>query len=474
MKEVKAYISNIDPLLLQHVTGRVGKFIHLLAEKEFLSEEIFIRSICGEKYDQQHYDNLKHRALKILQALALVSVFKGSNEVKKKLDFCRKNFALGQKFLGKGVRDEGIRLIRQAHRVAVRYDFVHMASELSSILFHHHMTYEKKSSLANRYARQLEAFAQDYLIEKRTELSFYNTVSQLHKSTAPEILQRAITFIRSLDGRSLKYQTHLSILNIIHGFAIGDYEGIIKHGLHAIQYFDGRQGMYDSHHQFFRSKLGIAYIATGNYSLAHQSFADAQEFTHPNSKNDYILRLYRTINAIHAGDYGTAYQLYRKNRKCRFPEIKLQFAIIEAYLCFLAHQGYLKIDGRFRIGKFLNETFESQSDKQGNNLAVLIAELLVYLCRDHGKFIDRVERIHSYSYRHLRGRATSRAKRFVKLLCLIPRVKFNAALLAKVGAKEINYLNQNPIWMGDSLAIEVIPFEKLLCMVVKQLQKKVA
>ncbi|MEM9918116.1 MAG: hypothetical protein AAF990_08470, partial [Bacteroidota bacterium] len=471
---LKAYISSIEPQLLKHINGKVGSFTRELKEHNFLNEAAFIHHICGEKYDKTYYDNLKHRALKILQALAIISIFRGSSEVKKNLDSCRKNFTLGQKFLGKGELNEGIRLIKQAHRTAVRNHFVHMASELSSVLFHHYITYGKNKRIASDYGRQLEAYSQSYIIEKKTELLFYTAISEQYRSNAAKILQDAIKSIENLQGNSLKYHTYLRVLNIIYGFSTADYKKVIRDCNDSISFFMDKAGVYDSYQQFFRSKLGIAYMATGHYPLALKFFNEAEKYTHTNSKNDYILRFYRTINAIHAGNYSEAYQRYRKNRNCRFSEIKLQFAIVEAYMCFLAHQGYLKIEGRFRIGKYLNETFAAQAEKQGNNIAVIIAELLVYLSRDKGKFIDRVEAINNYGYRHLRRQNTRRAKWFIKILCTLPRANFNPVALQRLAKKPIEMLENHPIRMGENFAIEIIPFNDLLQMVLKQMQRKTA
>ncbi|MEM9822535.1 MAG: hypothetical protein AAF985_15750, partial [Bacteroidota bacterium] len=73
MKSLRAYISNIDPQLLSHMSGKVGEFIHAFQQQNFVSEEAFVQYICGGKYSRKYYDNLKYRALKLLQALALVS-----------------------------------------------------------------------------------------------------------------------------------------------------------------------------------------------------------------------------------------------------------------------------------------------------------------------------------------------------------------------------------------------------------------
>ena len=154
----------------------------------------------------------------------------------------------------------------------------------------------------------------------------------------------------------------------------------------------------------------------------------------------------------------------------------MQFAIIEAYLCFLIHTGYLHTNKTFRIGKYLNETFKAQYDKKGDNVNVLIAELLVYLARDWNKFIDRIEAVKNYSYRHLKGEDRKRAKCFLKILCLIahPKVNFHPIALQRKAAKYIEVLKSHPVRMGENFAIEVIPFDRLLDLILERVMRRVA
>ena len=169
-----------------------------------------------------------------------------------------------------------------------------------------------------------------------------------------------------------------------------------------------------------------------------------------------------------------AYDLYLQNRKCRFEVVRQQFAMIEAYLYFLSHQGYLPLQRTFRLGKYLNDTFKAQQDKQGSNISILIAELLVLLVRNRGAFIDRVEAINHYTYRHLKTPDTRRAKRFLKILCLLPRAHFNATALQRIAQKQIQYLHNHPLWMGESITTETIPYTHLLSLIFSHLQRQVA
>ena len=130
----------------------------------------------------------------------------------------------------------------------------------------------------------------------------------------------------------------------------------------------------------------------------------------------------------------------------------------------------------FRVGKYLNETFKAQTDKQGDNINILIAELLVYLARDRGKFIDRIEAVQHYSYRHLKGEDTKRAKWFFKVLCMVahPKVNFHPIALRRKAKRYIDLLESHPVRMGKDFAIEIIPYEQVLEIIMVQLGRKAA
>ncbi len=474
MEIIKSYLSIIDARLLKHITGRPGQFIELFCSREWLSEEAFIQQLNGKKYSRSNYWELKSRTVKILQLMALVSTPRGNSVVKNKYDFCQKKFVIAQKFLNTGQRKEGLRLAKQAYEIAVAYDFTQLACELASIIYHDYIYYHPHPQKAEHFAQQSERFLHNYLVEKKVEHRYFKVFGQLKGALDAEDLARTIQELAQWNGQSIKAQSYQAMLVVLYGFRIGDYPRIREKCREVLAFFEYKKGVFSSHRQFFLINQGIAEMVLQDYPAAKACFDQAQSHAPPKSVNDYISRYYQTLNALHAGDYPYAYECYRKNRRCKYEMVREQFAIIEAYLCFCAHLGYLQLDRIFRLGKYLNETFRAQRDKQGDNVAILIAELLVHLARDRGKFIDRVDAISKYSYRHLKTPETQRAKHFIKILASLPSANFNPTALERKAAPAIAYLHDNPLRLGENFAIEIIPFDRLLEMIIKKLEKRVA
>ena len=467
MQRLKTYLSVIDPRLLQHVGGKPGEFIRQFRAKKYLNETALIEDICQGDKDLVYYQQLKTNVLKILQSFAVVSQFRGSNPLKKKLDFCRKKFLLAQKFTSSGERMEGIRLTKQAYTLAVEYDFVHMASELASALYTEHVYYSISKRKAKYYATQVKRHTLAYLAEKEAEDLYYQYILE-NKSVG--FLRKAAA---SIPLETVKCMFLKARLELAYYFKLLDYQGILKACDSGLSMLKDKKGVYSSWLSVFTSSKGIALMATGQHQQADEVFTQASKYAPARTFNDCLMTLYRTINFLHSGDYQQAYELYLENKRCRFDEIRQQFAIIEGYMGFLAHYGYVQLKKTFRIGKYLNENILTHNQKQGDNISILIAELLIYLARDRGKFIDSVEAVKNYSYRHLRDKDTLRAKRFIRILCTLPNANFHLVALRRKTQKHFTYLKKQPIFIGHNAGIiELIPFDKLLNIIVDNLKCK--
>ncbi|MEL6867647.1 MAG: hypothetical protein AAFP19_24695, partial [Bacteroidota bacterium] len=75
---------------------------------------------------------------------------------------------------------------------------------------------------------------------------------------------------------------------------------------------------------------------------------------------------------------------------------------------------------------------------------------------------------------YLRGRSTMRAKRFLKVLCILPRCNFKADAVNKLASEHIDFIHSTPLHFGDNAFLEIIPFHHLLKMIEEQIMRKAA
>lgn len=476
MEILKSYFSSIDPMLFNHVSGKPREFIDLFRSENFLNEKVFEKALCGENYNERYYSELKSRTIKILQALVIISDEKGEILVNKNFHKAQKKFLLGHKFLTKGQREEGIRVIKQAYKIAVDFDFSHLACELASILYHDHVYYNRNKRVATFYANKMKFFLNNYSAEKEAEYFFFNVVGNAEKLTSADLLKKAYDNIAKIKRGSTKYKVYAAILNVLCGFYSGEHKRVIEVCNETLNYFEGRKGVYNSQYYFFIRNKGTAETALGRYEEANRSYERAEKYADNKPHNHCTLQFCKTLNALHAGQYETAYNLYQKNKRCKIESIRQQFAIVEAYLYFLYSTGHLNMNKKFRLGKYLNETFNAQKNKEVDNVNIIIAELLVYLVKNRGKFIDRIESVQDYSKRHLKSKETRRARWFIKILCLMahPKVNFHPVALQRRAKQFIYLLKKNPARLGENFSGEIIPFEQLLDMIIEKVMKKAA
>ncbi|MEM1320995.1 MAG: hypothetical protein AAGG75_12150 [Bacteroidota bacterium] len=410
MKTLKTYISIIDPNLLRKISGKPAELVRLLQTNTYISDEAFCEAVCGGKHTRKYYTNLKLRTLKILESLLFATAPPPHSLLKKKYDFCLKNFLIGQKLIARHKQSEGITVMKRAYIVARDYEFYHLAVELSSLIHYHHVYYSKNQKQAELFAAHTKEYLHQYSEEKKAEVYFLKAINQRGRSTDLKGIETGIGKLTAMKSDNTKCKFYEFMLRIVHGFNTLEYGTITDNCTKALTVLKNKKGAFAGQLFTFRLFRGIANVALKKYSQADFDFRCTDDYPAKKSFNHYVLQFYQTINALHAGDYLTAYAIYRENKNCRYDLIRQQFAIIEAYLCFLSYAGHLKLTTKFRLGKYLNETFKQQADKKGDNIAILISELLVYLARDRSKYIDRVEAIAAYSYKHLNDPATNRAR----------------------------------------------------------------
>ena len=348
-------------------------------------------------------------------------------------------------------------------------------AELSVLLQKHYTYYDRKAKLAAYYSEQMDKYLIEYIAEKKAQSAFYKLVELMGKSNVQkEWIEQTLSDLDTCKGQGIRYTVFIALIRLVYYRYSGKYDRLINHCQITLAALQNRSGVYSSHLFTFHLTLGLASVTQRKYPLAKVQFQKAEQYLVVNTYNEYLLKYYQTISALHEGDYNFAYRLYRQNRKCKFSDIQQQFAITEAYFCFLNHTGYLQTQGRFRLSKYLNETFKAQLDKQGSNIDIIIAELLVHLVRDRGKFIDRVEQVEQYSYKYLRIEDTKRAKRLIKILCMIPRSQFDSTRLQQLASRHIQFLQQHKGGIKGNFTLDVIPYNDLLQMVLRRLNRKVA
>ncbi|MEO1517675.1 MAG: hypothetical protein AAFV95_21805 [Bacteroidota bacterium] len=62
----------------------------------------------------------------------------------------------------------------------------------------------------------------------------------------------------------------------------------------------------------------------------------------------------------------------------------------------------------------------------------------------------------------------------MKILCLLPKANFHIPTLYRLARRHIDWLDDHPLFVGNNVAIEIIPFDDLLQMILGKSVHKIA
>ena len=477
MKQLQFYISKIDSNLLKSIGGRPGELIHLLKTNQFLSEEALAEQLFSGNWSRQNYLNLKQRTRRILEAFFLVNPTKKGNEVLGKMQRCRKLYHLSMSLIEQAKRGDAKKMLEEGYNIARVYGFTQLGYNCSLELMIDASLRGKKSRY-ELYREQKNSLLHDLQSESLVQDFYYQIALRVNKKRGvieEYFFNEMMTELDRHHCTTTRYVQFYYMIVIFYNLNTRDYKAVKKSSQLALEILRNRKGVYRSVLQFFAKNKALGHLAHREYSVCRKLLLEAEQYSENHSFNLGILHYYQALNELHSEEYNRAYELYRIHRKTKYEVLREQWKVMGAYLYFLKKVGRLSTGvDRFSVGKYLNETAKSSSDKTGNNINILIGELLIYLVKNKGKFIDRIESINQYSYYHLKNSDTQRARWFIRILCTLPRANFSAAGMERLASRQIDNLFKYPISVGDNLSIEIIPFEKLIELIWERLKEKVA
>jgi hypothetical protein len=130
-----------------------------------------------------------------------------------------------------------------------------------------------------------------------------------------------------------------------------------------------------------------------------------------------------------------------------------------------------KITGPFKMVRFNNDFEIFDRDKEGMNIPLFLLPLLYSLAQgsdheeEYGRSVDAIEK---YRKRYLDNDLNRRSASFTNMLLALGKIEFEQASAERKIKKEMAVLTSLPPQeAGQSLAVEIIPYEDLWQMLVE-------
>ncbi|MEM1322604.1 MAG: hypothetical protein AAGG75_20230, partial [Bacteroidota bacterium] len=210
----------------------------------------------------------------------------------------------------------------------------------------------------------------------------------------------------------------------------------------------------------FYSNLTPVLIIQKQFNEAQTVIQKALSQANKGSYSWSVYTYYRFVLELHRRDYKAAHALFQTAERKRHinKAMREQWLIVRGFVKFLMRVGRIEGSGHFKLGKFLNEVPVFTADKAGNNVNIIILQLLHNLGRNNDFLIDKKEAIIKYAERYLKS--GSRARMLLRLLLKIPHYNFDKALILQKTEKLATQLKNSDLKV-DNADIEIIPYDDL-------------
>ncbi|MEM1323910.1 MAG: hypothetical protein AAGG75_26860 [Bacteroidota bacterium] len=352
----------------------------------------------------------------------------------------------------------------------MKYELIHIALALAIKLARNYAEVEPHTVLHRKYTKAIKQLSEVSRINALSNTYYTDALITIHNriSYTKGIINKLEDYTAQLAGLSKTAEglTQYYTLEAIKFFAYTDYARVALTCKIALEELEQNQAATSSQKIKFLFLGAVAAIAAKRFEIAENYLLQVQDFNTVSHLNWQVTMYYRVVCAFHEKKFYKAQELYDKaTKRQQHKALTEHWAILHAYLSILNNR-------RFRLGKFFNETFEASLDKAGLNIHILIADLLVSLKQNRDRFLHRIDAIRSYSYRHLRGQATERARFFLDFLFLIPRCDFERERLDQASRHIQEKLQRRSIYASHNLEIEIVPFEFLVELVLNKMKVK--
>jgi len=373
--------------------------------------------------------------------------------------------------LAAGKRTPAIKEARRIYNIATHYEFLEVAALLANRLAKNYAEAEPNARLNKRFSAEATQYANLVQINTLSNTLYSDAIIRInnrssYSQSAQNKIKHYLDQLHKDRMASIDICTQYHTLKVIQCFAKQDYARAILCCNEVLEYFDKQQIVRASQKAIFLSFSSISAIAAKKYTFAEQCLQQAIAVNGFSNHNWQVYTYYRAINALHQGLYYRARHLYDEAaRREQTPYIEELWAIIGAYCAFFT-------DSPFKLGKFFNETIVASQDKEGSNVNIIIADLLLSLTNNPDRFILRIEAVQTYIYRYLKGPQHERVRLFLRLLFLVAKKDFDVRRIRKAGAYLLARLEKRSVYANHNMEIELVRWEVAWEMVLERIDGK--
>ncbi|MEZ4955225.1 MAG: hypothetical protein R2825_16805 [Saprospiraceae bacterium] len=460
MKDLRELISVSS---LNQLNGDIGTLAELVAQNKSREEA---KKTIG-KTDHHFnviYKNLKDR----LMEGVLVNDFKNTSKVQRRQFSIRKQYEESIFLIQSGRMIAGIPSARACMHKAEKNGLFQIALDLSRELSRYFGTIMGDVKKYKYYSERMKLYREELNKELSVEEVYFDLGFHLKNGLSVDGFKIKLEELGKIKSISYRFNyMYFELLALWHRIYRND-EALFQTCEDALNHFSGYNYPlpYVTKWSWYFQQIPM-YLANGDYFKAEQCLTRCFEGPEKGTINWYLTWQFRALYGFYSNKPMIAFAAWKKTtslpKNFRNELMEENWLIIRAYLELLVKSNRIEPIGTWRLNRFLNSVGQSNLEKEGKNISIIIVELLHLLAdKKLERYSTRCEKLDDYIKTHLNNVEQSRAKLFLRLLQCIVRGGFKKKEANNKGREYLRTLiKSNSMVSTDVREVEIIPFEML-------------
>ncbi len=390
-------------------------------------------------------------------------------------------------------RKEAILLMEKALKLAEKYSYTDQILRLLSGIVNHYSYIAPNEKKMAKFISDLEYYNDVYAAEnfvKKCNAIISHMYIMNKGGLSNEQLDEIKVMVDQMQEVKAKYKSNIIVLFVndltfFYYQSIGNHQKGLEVASNALE--EIQQLANDEIIGIYQNKLNIAVsnFYLKRFNEASVWYLDALTMVTAGTRNWFFTTSLYYLNLISLKAYTDLFKLSTEviNNKnlSKFPYFEEQWKIREAYLHFLIRVDKVILSPEekkslkpFSLSKFLNSMPFHSKDKSGQNITLIVLQILFLLTDNkYGQIIDRIDALNQYTYRYLRNDETFRSNCFIKMLILMTKADFHPVRTQSYTEDLRKKLEKVSLITDEkSTQVEIIPYDYLWQLILELLENK--
>lgn len=437
---------------------------HIKNGKDATAEAFLPNTPNQDKYFSRIKNELENR---LINSMLFIESDKDESNLEKARHHCYKVVALVNRLKGKQFSRIAAKEAEKTINIAIEYDLTSIIYELASFLQYYHGSFTGNKTKLEYYTKLVNQAVSNLMAE--TQAQNYLTATTAHyvnqKSIIQKVTEQAESYLEKLEKLSLNVtSTRFHLLKYYLMIFVAEMKSEHQKVIHicneASRFLESKKSCANAANFVFQFKKVPALMYKKDFKTAEATIEECIKNSTKNVHNYNIMLIYRAFLGFHSNNQKMTEQAFfdfKQQKTTPTKNLIEQITILEAFYCF-------NVDNyAFEATKFLKEVPIFSKDKRGNNINILIGQILLLLKeRSFDIAENRIDALQSYAQRNLIKNADFRSNCFIKMLATLPVGSFHRVRVEPRAKKYINKILTMPVESANQpFELEVIQYEIL-------------